>query len=251
MMGMEFKGIPINDHARIFLSKEGLSENLELGKLRMALLTVFVPKHKNENSDTNRFRKDIICTDKTNPSSVKYLVMQGKKNSIYNALCLIYLIGAGEARKLFQDYYKTKATTKSCDVSKLEEQNGQQYLEFFCLGIVRDSIDKIIECIHSPKFDLFTNKLPSPFTSNLDNQYDLSPMLQLYEKDIPWKEYMDCYERAEQLFEIKAYPKAKQVLCELEEKALLRLPIVESLNKKIKAQEYETKQAWDYIQQKL
>jgi hypothetical protein len=250
-MGIEFEGLPINDHARIFLNKKGQSENLDLGKIRMALLTVFVPKHKTESSDTNKFRKEIVFTDKTNYSSVKYLVIKDKKNSIYNALCLIYLIGAGETRKLFQDYYKTKTTTKNCNVLKLEVQSSQQYLEFFCLGIVRNNIDKIIECIHSPKFDLFTDKLPSPFTSNHDNKYDLSPMLQLYEKDIPWKEYMDCYERAEHFFAIKEYFKAKQVLCELEETAVLRLPVVESLNKKIKAQEYEIKEAWDYIQKKL
>lgn len=244
-MIIKFEGAKINDLARKFLSINSSKAN-SLGKLRMALLTVFVPKHKDKISEAKGFRYELITTGTTMP--VKYLVIPGKENSIYNALCLIYLIGAGNTKLLFQSYYNYKKLNRACDTSKLEEQTEQQYLEFFCLGLVRDKIDEIVECIHSSSFDLFTDKLPSPFSATSENRYDISPLLSLFDKSIPWKDYMEQYQIAEELFFNKKYLLARDALKSLEQNALLRLPVIESLNRKIDAEEEEHREAWDYFQ---
>lgn len=246
-MNIKFEGAKINDLARKFLCRNDTKEKTDLGKLRMALLTVFVPKHKDKISDAKAFREHVIHTSKTKP--VNYLVIPGKENSIYNALCLIYLIGAGDTRLLFQSYYKyQKQLNKICDTSKLEKQTEQQYLEFFCLGVVRERVDEIVECIHSDKFDLFTDKLPSPFSGASKENYDISPLMSLFDKPIPWEFYMEQYQIAEEFFLNKKHTQARIVLKSLEQQALLRLPVVESLNRKIKAEEKEQKDAWDYFQ---
>lgn len=251
-MDMEFEGSPMNEHARKFLGEGGSSQDVSLPKgLNGALQNVFTKVRDGDTVDKNKFRKRVIKTVKIGDSPADYMVISGNKNAIYNALCLLYLIGTGETKKLFQRYDKVSRTQGKVDLSILEKQTKQQYLEFFCLGVVRERIDEIIEYIHSLEFDLFADKLPSPFGSHLDNKYDLSPMLQLYGKDIPWKEYMDSYERAEQFFAKKEYQNAKEQLKSLEHNSLLRLPIVESLNKKINAEEDEIMEAWDYIQKKL
>ena len=76
-------------------------------------------------------------------------------------------------------------------------------------------------------------------------------MLNLYGQVIPWNEYIESYENAEAFFAKKDYQQAKKVLKNLEHTALLRLPVIESLNKKIKAQEDESKEAWEYFQKIL
>lgn len=245
-MNIKFEGAKINDLARKFLRRNDTKEKVDLGKLRMALLTVFVPKHKDKISDAKAFREYVIHTSKTKP--VNYLVIPGKENSIYNALCLIYLIGAGDTRLLFQSYYKYQKLNRVCDTSKLEEQTERQYLEFFCLGIVRERIDEIVESIHSDSFDLFTDKLPSPFSNNSEDNHNISPLMSLFDKPIPWKDYMEQFQIAEELFFNKKHPQAREALKSLDNQALLRLPVVESLNRKIEAEEKENKEAWDYVQ---
>ena len=62
---------------------------------------------------------------------------------------------------------------------------------------------------------------------------------------------MGRYEEAERFFGDKQYEKAKEELRKLEEDAVIRLPVVEALNKKIKAIEAEAEEAWDYFQKML
>lgn len=243
-MTIELEYLSINDFAKGFLSPGNISVPT---KIHNALQNILTKSRDNENSDKVQFRKCIIKSNK-NFGNTKHEVIKGSKNSIYNVLCLLYLIGTGETKKLFQDYYSTQNDVGKRDFSILVQQTKKQYLEFFCLGVIRENIDQIIECLHSTDFNLFTDKLPSPFSSNFnDNNYDLSPMLQLYEKDIPWKDYMDRYERAEQFFENKKYDEAKLELTALEQSARLRLPVVESLNRQIKAKEHEAQEAFDYL----
>ena len=76
-------------------------------------------------------------------------------------------------------------------------------------------------------------------------------MLKLYGQVIPWQEYMPQYEKAEVLFLKKEYTQAKEILLTLEQEALIRLPVVNVLNKKIKAEEAEAIEAFDYFQKTL
>jgi hypothetical protein len=251
-MDMEFEGSPMNEHARKFLSESGSSQDVSLPKsLNDALQNIFTKVRDGDTVDKNKFRKRVIKTVKIGDSPADYMVIPGNKNAIYNALCLLYLIGTGETKKLFQRYYNALNTLEKINLSILEKKSERQFLEFFCLGVVRESIDKISSCLSSTEFDLFTDKLPSPFSSKPGHTYDLSPMLQLYEQKIPWKDYMESYEKAEQLFSNKEIHKSKEVLQSLEQSALLRLPVVEALNKRIEVEENELKEAWDYFQKKL
>lgn len=246
---MEFSGLSMNEHARRFLSVTSSSDDLLLPKeLNVALQNVFTKTRTGDNIDKYKFRKHVINTVKTGDSPAKYMVKQGKQNTIYNALCLLYLIGTGETKKLFQHYERTSLTPEKRDFSILEKQTRQQYLEFFCLGVIRENIDKIIEALCSTEFNLYIDKLPSPFSISTENKYDLSPLLNYYGQVIPWKDYMVQYEIAEKHFMKKSYVEARKTLNNLEKNSMVRLPVVESLNKKITAQEEESKEAWDYFQ---
>jgi len=152
----------------------------------------------------------------------------------------------GKTKSLLQEYAKLGICNEA--LNELIELTKKQYLEFFCLGIVRENVQQIIECLKSPDFDLFTKKLPSPFSSYKTGRSDISPMLVIYSEDIPWESYMTQYQLAEDFFENKNYAKAKETLLDLEAIAVIRLPVIEALNKKINAVELETKEAWDYLQ---
>ena len=245
---MSFNELSMNEHARRFLSKDDITL---ASKLNVALQNIFTKEREGDTTDKNKFRKRVIFTEKFGDSPAKYTVNPESKNAIYNALCLLYLIGTGETKKLFRQYEKNRLTPKKRDFSVLTKQTEQQYLEFFCLGVVRENIDKILACLRSTEFDLFTDKLPSPFSSSDKNKYDLSPMLKLYGQVIPWQEYMTQYEKAEAFFLKKEYAQAKEILFTLEQEALIRLPVVNVLNKKIKAEETEATEAFDYLQKIL
>ena len=246
-MNVDVEPITINEFARRFLSKTDIT----LPKaIHDALQNIFTKKRKGENNNNVQYRT-LIIKSSTHLLPIKNEVIKGKSAAIYNALCLLYLIGTGETKKLFQHYYSTRSTPEKRDFSILKKESDRQYLEFFCLGIVRENIDKIMACLFSNDFDLFSEKLPSPFYSDLNNKYDLTPMLKLYQKDIPWKDYMERYEKAEMYFNERKLIEAKEVLDKLSEDAFIRLPIIEYLNVKIKAEEAESKEAWDYLQKIL
>lgn len=246
-MNKDVEIISINDIARIALS----DQNIKLPKgIHDALQNIFTKVRQNENNDNVKFRTQIIQSA-THNSRDKHQVIKGKRNAIYNALCLLYLIGTGETKKLFQHYYNTKQAPDKRDFSILTVESDEQHLQFFCLGIVRENIEEIIDKLSSTEFDLFADKLPSPFSHNPQNKYDLTPMLKLYNAKIPWKEYMESYQKAEMYFSKKMFTEAQVVLTKLEETAFLRLPIVEHLNMKIRAEELENQEAWNYLQKIL
>lgn len=246
-MSKDAEMLSINEFARRALSEKPII--LPKG-IHDALQNIFTKKRKNENNDNVKFRGQLIQSATHNLPG-KHEVIKGKQNSIYNALCLLYLIGTGETKKLFQHYYDTLHVPAKRDFSILTVQSDQQHLEFFCLGVVRENIEEITQHLLSTEFDLFTDKLPSPFSCNANSKYDLTPLLRLYQQNIPWKNYMASYQKAENYFSQKQFIEAKQVLSELEETAILRLPIVEYLNTKIKAEETEAKEAWNYLQKIL
>ena len=62
---------------------------------------------------------------------------------------------------------------------------------------------------------------------------------------------MQQYQLAEKHVEERTFEQAKKILSDLEAEAIIRLPIVEALNRKIVAEELEAKEAWDYFQKIL
>lgn len=227
--------------ARSYLKTEKLPE-----RIRNALNTIFTKE-----DGASLYRSKIIGESHDHITQNKYPIIKGRRYSVRNILCVWYLLNGdtGKTKAFLQSYAKSGMTSKF--EKMLLELANQQYLEFFSLGVVRENIHEIIEALKSDEFDLFTDKLPSPFFSNHDDPSDISPILIAYSQDIPWENYMSRYEDAEFNFNEKRYDKAKEILHKLEEDAVIRLPVVEALNKKIKAIEAEAEEAWNYFQKML
>jgi len=227
--------------ARICLKTEDLPDSI-----RIPLNTIFAKK-----SGANLYRPKIICEKTNGIPQNKHPILKGRRHSVRNILCIWYLLnGDTKKTKAFLQSYAKSGMTEIFEQELLELAN-QQYLEFFCLGVVRENIHEIIETLKSSEFDLFKDKLPSPFFSNHDDPYDMSPILVAYSQVIPWEDYMGRYGEAERFFGDKQYEKAKEVLRKLEEDAVIRLPVVEALNKKVRAIEVESEEAWEYFQKML
>jgi len=215
-------------------------------KLHDALNNIFI---KGGNGKLE-YREEIISEEKIGSRSghCSYNVLLGKKNAIYNALCLYVIVGTNETKKLFQHYYKTKSFPKKRDFSSLNNQQPQRYLEFSCFGISYNNIKKIETYLYSSDFDLFTDKLPSPYSISPDQPYDLTPMLEIYGKGIPWERYMMIYKQAEKHFELKEYQEAMRLFDQLNQESVIQLPIVQSLQRKISKEINEANDALKYIQ---
>lgn len=233
----------LSELAKRFLQMSG---NHRLPKsIHDALHNVFTKKNSKPESTT--FRKDIMSVSKVNSASQKqkHLVISDSRNSIYNALCLVYLIGTGETKKLFQQYYKTRDYPHKRDFSILDRETQQRYLAYFSLGIMNENVENIRQKLLSDKFDLFTQKLPSPFSTG---SYDLTPMLTVYGQDIPWQDYLTKYQQAENCYEHKKFEQASLLLDDLAKSTVLRLPVIDALQRKIKAEESEAEEAWVFFQ---
>jgi hypothetical protein len=234
----------INDYARIFLR---LKDKTLPIKLHNALNTIFTKDRDNSNAEIKAFRKRVVIEVKTIHNN-HYAILAGKSNAIYNALCLIAAVGVGPTKKIFQ--YQVQ-TTKKGSISSLLQQTQEQSLIFFCLGVDTKNIAAIGDRLESDSFDLFTERLPSPFGLHNNDKYNLAPMLAFFEKQIPWQDYVSGYQAAESSYAAKDVKGAILQLEALEQKALLPLPVVTSLKERIIAQQADAEEAYSYLQSLL
>jgi len=214
--------------------------------IRDALNTIFTKP-----SNAQHYRKKIICQKSPGEKQNKHPIIKGRRHCVRNILIIWYLLG-GNTKKtkcFLQDYAQKKTFEET--LTELVDLTTKQYLEFFCFGVVRDKVQAVIECLKSPEFDLFTQKLPTPFSVSSESSSDIYPILQIHSQDIPWEYYMQQYQLAEKHVEERTFEQAKNILSDLEAEAIIRLPIVEALNRKIAAEEIEAKEAWDYFQKIL
>lgn len=242
-MSLEIEPLSFLEIARRELSNDVKDKEPLPEAIRNCLNTIFTKK-----ANANLYRPKVINEKVIGQKQNKHPIKLGKKNFVYNVLVIWYLLNSdtGKAKSLLQEYGKLGKCVDT--LNELIELTKQQYLEFFCLGVVRENVQQVIECLKSSDFDLFTKKLPSPFLYNKTGKSDISPMLSIYAEDIPWESYMTQYQLAEDFFNNKNYIKAKETLTHLEKVAVIRLPVIEALNTKISAVETETKEAWDYFQ---
>ncbi len=201
--------------------------------------------------DQLKYREQVVIEETTGSRNVSHHVLKGKRNAIYNALCLYAILGTSETKKLFQHYYSTKQFIVKRDFSILNSQQSQRYLEFSCFGISYENIKLIEEYLHKADFDLFSDKLPSPYSTLTEQLYDLTPMIEIYGKGIPWDKYMAIYQKAERSYELKEYNNANKLLEELNQESALHLPIVQSLQRKISMELNEANEALEYLQKIL
>jgi len=226
------------------IARRELGTNEQLpDPIRDALNTIYTKK-----ANAKYYRAKLIDEKVIDQIKNKHPIIKGRKNSVYNILIIWYLLNSDtkKTKSFLQDYAKFGISKESLE--ELIDLTKKQYLEFFCLGVIRDNVQEIIECLKTSDFDLFTEKLPSPFSASITNSCKLSPMLTIYSQDIPWESYMTQYQMAEDFFKDKNFIKARETLSNLEVTAVIRLPVIEALNKKITAVEAEAKEAWDYFQ---
>jgi len=196
--------------------------------------------------------RESIKESESNNHNERHFVLPGKQNAIFNILCLWHLVGVTKTKEILHKRHLDELKEKDMEV--LNNVVDEHYLQFFCLGIVRSDIEKISNQLQDSKFDIYTQKLTSPFSTNkLDNndRYGIGSILHFADKSIPWREYMDKYQKAESLFLGKKLDEAKMCLKELSALSMIRLPIIDTLLKKIEADEHENKEAFDYLQQIL
>jgi hypothetical protein len=234
----------INDYARIFLKLE--DKTLPI-KLHNALNSIFTKNRDNSNAEIKVFRQRVVIEIKTDHNN-HYAILTGKSNAIYNALCLIAIVGVGSTKKIFQ--YQDKIA-KKVNISSLLQQTQEQALIFFCLGIDINNMTEIAKSLESNSFDLFTERLPSPFGSCKNDKYNLAPMLAYFEEPIPWQNYAQRYQVAESSYTAKDVQGAILQLEALEQEALLPLPRVTSLKETIIAKQADAEEAASYLQSLL
>jgi len=234
----------INDYARQFLKLE--NKTLPI-KLHNALNTIFTKERDNSTEAIKKFRRQVVTEVKTAHSN-HYEIIAGKNNAIYNALCLIAIVGVGPTKKIFQYQYLEPKT--GC-ISSLLQQTQEQALIFFCLGIDIKNMAEIANSLESNSFDLLTDRLPSPFGSHKNDKYNLAPMLAYFEEPIPWQDYARRYQAAESSYAAKDVEDAILQLEALEQEALLPLPRVTSLKESIIAKQADAEEAASYLQSLL
>ena len=203
--------------------------------------------------DALRYREVMVLkTAIKNPTSKdtdRHQVIRNRSHAIFNILCLYAFMDTKHIKLLFQHYYETRRSVSKRNFSMLYHQQQTQYLAYFCFGIDMERIGLIEQHLFDPHFDLFTQKLPSPFSG--DNLEDLSPLLVMVAQEIDWASYQALYQQAEYCFEQKDFGRAKMLLTQLEQLAVVTLPVVDSLRCKITKIEDESQEAWDYLQQIL
>ena len=197
------------------------------------------------------FRESIKESQSSNRNE-RHFVLPGKQNAIFNILCLWHLIGVTKTKRILHKRHLNELKEKDMDV--LNNVADEHYLQFFCLGIVRSDVENITNQLLDANFDIYTQKLTSPFrTKKLDknDKHNINSILYFADNSIPWREYMDKYQKAESLFLGKKLGEAKTCLKELNDFSMIRLPIIDTLLKKINAEERENKEAFDYLQEIL
>ena len=152
------------------------------------------------------------------------------------------------SKKIFQYAGSEQKKTK---MAPLLEQAQEQSLVFFCLGVHMDNISGIRTALESDLFDLFTERLPSPFGCHPDDKFNLAPMLVFYEAKIPWQHYVSRYQAAESSYAAKDMNGAILQLEALEQEALLPLPVVTSFKESIIAKQADAEEAASYLQSLL
>lgn len=171
------------------------------------------------------------------------------KPAVSNAIILCYLLGdSGKVRNLFHAQITGGNRDKrvaEC-LALLEKRYELQFSEFFCLGIVQENLEPIMELILLAEWNPLEDELPSPFSTN-----DLYPISLIYGEKISWSNYHQNYSAALSLYEAGKFLDARKGLEELEAEAVIRLPIVSALLKQLEFRLNEAESYFEYLQKNL
>lgn len=238
------------------------TEELSIGQIALRFLTsdssITLPKKIHDmlqtvltkrSGDGLNFRKSIV-TQTQNNNSIKHDVIRGRTAAIYNILCLYVFMETKDIKQLFKHYDDTRKDSDRAkrDFSMLYHNEQANYLAYMCFGVEVEHIKAIESCLLDKAFDLFRERLPSPFVGVSKENKDLSPLLTIVNDGIDWAGYRKLYQEADELFELKRYDEAKDILIQLDRSVVIKLPVVDSLRRKISMIEDEGNEAWEYLQ---
>ncbi len=213
--------------------------------LRSAVTAIFL-KPGARRSKLQKWQTYLISNPEVGERKARYIKPKYKP-AIYNAMVLCYLMSnTGKVRNLFNNLLEGKKKPIEEAINIIEERFQQQFSEFFCLGIVQESLEPIIQKIQDETWKPLTERLPCPFSSG--NLKSLAP---LYGKNIPWSEYHSTYSKALKEYQNNRLDIASELLQTLESEAVIRLPIVTTLLKQIQLKIDTSQQYFEYLQENL
>lgn len=237
-----------------FYIKQKASETLPK-ELHDALNNIFTKGHQEStdkhvsNNRAIEYRKAITALSLADYGKrAEHRVIRGRKPSVYNALCLYTLVGTAGTKKIFQEYYAAKSLAnkpqfKILDLFAKKELSA----EMLFFGVSQSSFSNIKNKLHDDNFNLFTEKLPSPFHSLKTGNTDLSPLGVLYDRNVNWQDFIKTYINADKKLKFKEYIEARRILQSIKDNRLLRLPLVKELNANIDSNIEENNEAWEYL----
>jgi len=190
-----------------------------------------------------------LFTQSDSPDTVKRTLQSKYKPAVSNAIILCYLLGdSGKVRNLFHAQITGDRRDKLVAeyLALIQKRYELQYSEFFCLGIVQENLEPIMESLQCEKWNPLLDKLSSPFFTG-----NLHPIAWIYGEQIHWSDYHQKYDAALSLYEKGKLTEAKKILHELEAKAVIRLPVVSTLLRQLEFRLSEAESYFEYLQKNL
>lgn len=197
-----------------------------------------------------------VLSERVSDSGKKslYEVKRGSENAIYNALCLLCISETRKVKSVFTEYYTRRIEKKwsySVNASDLSSSYDLHLAATSFFGVTQANISVIIDTLQKPEFDLFKEKLPSPFAEYGDRHAHLERIQLLFDVDIDWREVIDIISKVEELESEKQFEKGLDKLFELKHQSCKELKPIKQLETRIKSQLNENKEALNYLKKIL
>ncbi|ERP88048.1 hypothetical protein Q670_16275 [Alcanivorax sp. P2S70] len=212
-----------------YVAKEKLGRELpEI--LRNELNSVFrVRKDKKSDPALNKWLGLVL---KERVGSKRKDVQAEYEASVSNALVLIYLLGSGvKSQTLITGKYalsrspsRPLSSLVNDSVDAIRESSKERCFEFAVLGVVPEKHEQIVERLLYEDFDILKDHLPSPFEGE-----GLSVIAAHYDQSIPWFEYREVYDLAEESFRDGDLLRCISSLEQLIKESIVRIPVAERL----------------------
>lgn len=203
--------------------------------------------------DSN-YIKSLISTSTTESGNRKrHFTYKSKVNSVFNALCLLTFTETKNVKTIFSDYFESKNKHIEFKVkeSLLRSTSDVHLSAVLFFQITENDRKNLIEQLNNPNFDLFEQKLASPFSHINTNPENLEPLKVLFDENIDWQHTTELYRLTECYLAKHNYCKALENLKKITNEALLSSPTIQNLEFKINAQRAEAEEAWNYFQKIL
>lgn len=159
-------------------------------------------------------------------------VQAGYEASVSNVLILIYLLGNGVKSQtlitakhaLSRSPSRPLSSSVNKSVDAIRKSSKDRCFEFAVLGVVPEKHEQIIERLLYDDFDILKDHLPSPFEGE-----GLSIIAAHYDQSIPWSEYREVYDQAEESFRDGDLLRCIASLEQLKKESTVRIPVAERL----------------------